>query len=244
MKTKAKHGFRWGSLRFIGVWVLGYIVSWMASLAVGITLLRAIDFEINAHVFLTLVALGPTLLQAIVQKWVTQRGLRVNMRGWLRASLVGGIASGILINALQLMWRYPYSGENRTLLFLLAWLVPPALAQAWWLRKRVQSAWLWAGAALANAFLFTVPIYQWQLPFFGGQEYVVTALIALMMGIVSGGVMRYLWTQPQAAPAEKSKHAGETQASSAPERLALTEDEPTTEAQHWAGSLRRDTSAS
>jgi hypothetical protein len=247
MKTKAKHGFRWGSLRFIGVWNLGYIAAWVASLAAGIAIVRGSVFEdINIHVFLTLVALGPILLQAIVQKWVTQRGLGINMRAWLWASLIGGGISAAIINALYLLTvqnPYIFSGNTGVYIFLALWLVPPALVQAWWLRKRVKSAWLWAGAAAANALLFTVPP-QWELPFFEGMEYVFMALIALMMGVVSGGVMRFLWTQPQADATEKAKHAA--QAFSAPERLALADksDEAAAEARQWAAPLRRDTSAS
>jgi hypothetical protein len=245
MKTKAKHGFRWGSLRFIGIWVLGYVAAWVTSLAIGMGIASIVTVQsIGVNVFFAMLAIGPTVLQGMVQKWVVRRGLGRDMRGWLRASLIGGVISAVVINAIQVMAeRTPniLSGDIGMYVFLTVWLVPAALVQAWWLRKRVQSAWLWAGVGIANALLFTMPM-QWNLPSFGGVEYLFMALIALMMGIVSGGIMRYLWTQPQADAAEKAKHEAQADDLAASERLALhdaEEDENTV----WQYAAARKTTS-
>jgi hypothetical protein len=244
MKTKAKHGFRWGSLRFIGVWVLGYIAAWVASLATGMAIANTVTIaNIGINIFFTMLAIGPTMLQGIVQKWVVQRGLGRSMTGWLRASLIGGVLSAALINSIQLLSeRYPsvLNGSNGMYIFLAVWLVPPALVQAWWLRKHVKSAWLWAGAAIANTLLFALP-FQWRLPSFGGVEYLFIAIIALMMGIVSGGIMRALWSDPQTTTAEKSKHETQADDLAAAERLALTDAEDDDEAAGWQYGAGRKT---
>jgi hypothetical protein len=245
VKTKAKHGFRWGSLRFIGMWVLGYIAAWVVWFVLNLASNGLAPFiTINVDFGVAMLAIGTAVLQGIVQKWLVRRGLGRDMRGWLWASLTGGVISAAVLIGIQQIGevfpRYSYAGLY---IFFMGWLVPPALVQAWWIRKRVKNAWLWAGAALANALVFaTIP--QRGLPSLGGLEYLFIAIVALLMVISSGYVMRYLWTQPQSTPAEKSKDEGQADAFAASEQMAFAEDEPETEAQHWAGSLRRDTSVS
>jgi hypothetical protein len=250
MKTKSKLGFRWGSLRFMGVWTTGYIVAWMASLTLGLMFLsttRTNVLPIMPYIFLAGMALGPALLQAAIQKWMVEEGLKRSMNGWLRVSLIGGIVSALALSALYTP-SFPQLVSNMfdyvsPQVFLLAWLVPPTLAQAWWLRKRVHNAWLWGAIGLVNALMFLMPT-GWRLPAFTGRDFTFIIVIGLLYGIITSTIMRHLWTnQKETANAEM---LNTDDLLDAQERLALNEaeEEADLRAQRWVSVLRRDISAS
>ncbi len=198
---------------FLIVWAMGYAFTWISAWFGGMALSQLLiqqNIMVDSPFFwLVLAAGGVGLFLSTIQIVLVERGLKQRMRGWLPTSMAGWGLSALLLNILITMPSFGSSlgGLSPTqslTVFFASFLLPPAITQFFWLRRRVKSAWLWVIAAVVSAALFVLP-FAWTSNFTNDQfllPIMVMGAAGLLHALVSGSIMRHLWTQPL----EKDKH--------------------------------------
>jgi hypothetical protein len=244
MPDKRKFSDRAARQRFIAVWAWGNIAAWLgavgAGLLIGLTPLAPL-LQGNFFVLSLLIGVIPAVCLAWVQKRIVQHYLHQTMHHWIRVSLAGGLASGLLLYAY--VSATSFISINPALSFIPI-VVPLAAVQWYWLRTQVKRAWLWLAAGMLNALLFAMPALLHILTNGGN---IFALLVLLMQTIFSGVIMHALWADPD----DKQKHAVDDEADAAMiERLSETtgndsakDDEAAQKKQKryldWLGALLR-----
>jgi hypothetical protein len=186
---------RMGTLFFLTLWTSFSTGAWLFTLYLWLNY-QSIFAPDAPHALL--IAFFPGFLPAIGQMLLMRYGLKKrSVASWIPVSLVGQLASAFSYYA---FFQTAYSAES-TAARVAALFVPAALFQAAWLYRRVKTPWLWVIGGLVSAFLFAFPLrtaYENQ-----DMYYLMVGLAAAMQGLVSGSIMRHLWTQER----EKNKRA-------------------------------------
>jgi hypothetical protein len=196
MTEKAKNtASRMAALPFLALWSAANIGGWLFTLwlweALRLGYVGSADWL--SALFLALV---PGMISAAGQQQLMQRGLKKSVRAWLPVSFGGYLLSAAAYAFYISVVRFTSAPNFFMLMFLF---VPVALVQAVWLHRRVQNAWLWVVGAIVSAVLFALPLQT------GGAsgQYLLLGLAAVLQGVVTGSVMRALWSQER----EKAKPA-------------------------------------
>jgi hypothetical protein len=194
-KTKQKNDMFWqaGTLPFVGLWAASYAAAWLGVLYF-IEWLDDLDVFYLSTQQVSFFAISFILLfSGLLHVQIVERLLKQSMRKWMLYTLVGTVITFFTFRDSSM------SGSNQYAMLItsLSLLVPVSIVQTVWLWRRVKDAWLWPLASLVAAIVFILPMRGGS----GGDEIMIVATI--LYGLIQGGIMRYLWTQPKET--EKSK---------------------------------------
>jgi K+-sensing histidine kinase KdpD len=195
MTEKVKNSpSRMRTLPFLALWTASHIGAWLFTLWLWEAgQVRYDDYVLNA----LFVSLVPGMIAAAGQAALMTSGLKKAVKPWLLTSFAGYLLSAA---AYYLYLNSSPVTSDSIAVMLSILFVPAALVQAAWLHSRVKSAWLWVVGALVSAVLFALPLNTSGAPI--EMQYVLVTLAAILQGVVTGSVMRHLWTQER----EKTKH--------------------------------------
>lgn len=144
---------RLNNSRYMILWLLSYIGSWLtlpyflAPLAQG-----NYGFDVPYVVPVMLLGILPALMIGIAQRFLINRAFNVKLRGWLGATLIGGIIGGLMMFIGET--QYDITGTTAQTMMIMA---APTLAQFWVLRRHVSQAWLWILAGIMSGIAFALP---------------------------------------------------------------------------------------
>jgi hypothetical protein len=208
IEKKKKFGSRMGAIPFTLWWTLAYALGWGTLITGGIiasNLFWQIFEWFPLWVYFGLLGLVPGFISSIGQQFLIKRKFDVSIpRWWLWSTLVWTIAGTVL--RLMEYWPSQWAIDNEQIaasLILSALFVPPAIVQAWLLRKHISRSWMWPVAAVVSSTTFVLPILASSMS--NEFEAVVTFGIAgLMQGAVMG--LSLLWLFGMAS-GEKTKKA-------------------------------------
>jgi drug/metabolite transporter (DMT)-like permease len=188
MTEKVKNSpSRMRTLPFLALWTASHIGAWLFTLWLWEAgQVRYDDYVLNA----LFVSLVPGMIAAAGQGALMTSGLKKPVKPWLLTSFAGYLLSA----AAYYVYLNSTSVISDSIAMMLSILfVPAAVVQAVWLHSRVKSAWLWVVGAVVSAVLFALPL---DTPGASMEmQYVLVTLAAVLQGVVTGSVMRHLWTQ-------------------------------------------------
>jgi hypothetical protein len=223
--------------RFVGIWTLAQIAAWVMAVGGGL-LLEMTPLAPVIRGSMLVLALLTGAIPAFFLGWMQQRAvetiLQRDMRGWIGVSVLGGLASGLM------MYLFINAPTINPMLSFIPLLLPLAVIQWSWLSRRVKSAWVWLGTAMVQVLLFTLPAQMhFLVPGLGN----VFALVALVLyPILTGAAMYHLWTQDDDGEAEAVDAAMLERLSDESNEAADDEEQPEQKRRsgwHWRRLLPR-----
>jgi len=195
-----------GTIRFAALWTLVYGLGWGTLIIGGIIASNTIPDIFNMFplwVFFGLFGLVPGFISSVGQQWLIKRKMNIRIPFWWLWSTIMWTISGALLRFLEYWPREWTIYDERLALTLVfsALFVPPALVQAWLLRKHIRRAWMWPIAAIVSSSTFILPLLASSM--MNEVEGVLTFAAA---GLMQGAVMALslLWLIGM-ANGEKSK---------------------------------------
>ena len=169
---------RWTSTRFLIMWIMSYMGAWL-TLPYFLAPLAGGEYGIDVPYIVPVLLLGiiPAMIIGTMQRVVLKSAFNLRLKGWMGATLIGGILGGLLMYFGET--QYDITGTTAQTMMIMA---APTLAQFWVLRKHVSQAWLWVMAGIMSGIAFALPFNDSNI------GYVSSVLLAsLIYGIAMGG---------------------------------------------------------
>ena len=200
------------SLGLLGL--LAYVITW----GMFIVLFQYKSFTQVYELVDWLPLIGTTSLigfiTGVVQQFLVRKMFNVDLAGWWWKSTIIWAGAGLIwyvVNTAPAIFSF-MSGLNRSLsnalfiaIYMIFFLVPPTLIQAWLLRKQLDRVWLLPIVGLIGILLFAFPIdfikgiiIDWAFDnsvsiTLNTTRNIVYALFGLSQGIVVGICLIYLF---------------------------------------------------
>lgn len=202
-KLKGMPPVRMRSLPFLGIWLLTHFVGWAATFGLYffinetpalLSSLRGLfsflPGDVTDVIAYAIFGLTPGFIIALGQLLLLRYAYRMNLGGWMAASIIGWTIGGIA------MFTFPYAANSSSATVPLAvMMMPVALAQWLVLRHSVRQAWLWMIAIVVSGLVWGSALNSMidlNITFNALTVAGVAGLAGLVQGAVTGASLMWL----------------------------------------------------
>lgn len=201
IQKKKKFGSGMGTIRFAILWTLAYALGWGTLITGGIV---TDVFEwIPLWGLFALGGLVPGFISSVVQQGLIKRKFNISIPRWWLWSTIAWTITAATFRLLEYWPTEWIINDERFALSIIfsALFIPPALVQAWMLRKHIARAWMWPLAAIVSSSTFILPLLAntWRDEF---EVVFAFSAAGLMQGAVMGLSLLWLFGM---ANSEKTK---------------------------------------
>jgi hypothetical protein len=194
VENKKKFASRMGAIRFATLWTLAYALGWGSLIVSGIVASNLFLDFLQTIPLWGIFAIGgfvPGLISSVGQQGLIKRKFNISIPRWWLWSTLAWTGAGALMRLIEYTPIVNINNEQVaiTLAFSL-FFIPPAIVQAWMLRKHIARAWMLPLAALVSSSTFVLPLLASNM--IGEVETVLAfGAAGLMQGAVMG--LSLLW---------------------------------------------------